>query len=325
MKYGILEKKNSSCSIVGTTNSKQEMIIELQNKYQNAKLIHLESLDLMTKDYDSECGTYLVVLPTSVKLVEKRSELSGYIFSSTQYFVCELISWECIKLEPNAQSDLLVNEVRTVGLNIPLFKLYQIKDGDIIALIGPTDTGKSTMISHILHNYSPEKLKHTMVISPTEQRNPFYKSFFPGIRVEHQLVNEKIYEFIDECSKQNISGTVVFDDCFAYKNKLQSIKHVIQSALKKNITIIATALHPLSIDPSLDPMLKTVFLFEEKFVCTQKKLFNRYAGFFKSFDIFKKFFESATRDHSCIVIHNQNPNDYPFTKMAWCRAELYEK
>lgn len=327
MIYGIIERQGDNTTLVGTTRSFTELLNELVEKYPESTWLPNSCNIKLQEDNTIADGTYLVLAnPVTHSLVNKQTALiTGYIYNSSQSVVTTIKSWELVPIQSQTELDILYkpwDPIKSIPINIPRFHPNQIQSNDTVVLIGPTNKGKSTMIAHMLNHFSPEKLAQTLIISPTENANPFYSKLFGTAQIMHQLSNELVHQFINDCASQNKVGAIVFDDCFAYQNKLHQIEHIIRKAKQHNITIIATCLHPLSIEPRLDELIDTVCLFEESFICTQRKLFSRYTHFFKSFDIFKHFFQNATQNHGCLVILNKKPTDYPFDRMAWCRADL---
>ena len=77
-----------------------------------------------------------------------------------------------------------------MNLELKKFDMTQIREGNVVALIGRKNTGKSFLCRDILYNH--RDIHRGQVISETEEANPFYTKFVLIICIDCQNFSVQI-------------------------------------------------------------------------------------------------------------------------------------
>jgi hypothetical protein len=220
----------------------------------------------------------------------------------------------------------------TESLPIHMFDLNSLCNNPSICLIGKKASGKSLFIKNLVVNlYGQKKIDECIIISPTERTTPFYSDVADKIYFNyHEKIIEEILEIqckrIEE-SKKN--GTIpkhvilVLDDCLAQKGSWMrsvSLLNLLFNARHYNISYVMSMQFPLGIAPELRGNFDYIFLFEEDFISSQKRLYDNYAGMFPSFDSFRQVLSNLTDDYGSMVIVNRGIRPTLFDKIFWYKA-----
>lgn len=218
---------------------------------------------------------------------------------------------------------------------IPEFSLNEMEGNPSIAMIAKRGSGKSFVVRAIL-----EKYKHIpvgIIISPTEQDNPFYAKFFPNAFIFYEYNSEIIKKLlfrqrmiIKKAKEKSDHGKhidprviIVMDDCLASKGawaKDPAIHDLLFNGRHRQIMYILTMQFPLGIKPELRSNFDYVFLLADDQGTNIKRLFDHYAGMFPDFNSFRQIFRQLTQNYESMVIRNRGARESLLEKIAFYRA-----
>ena len=210
-----------------------------------------------------------------------------------------------------------------------------------IAVIAKSGSGKSWIIRDIL--YHMQHLKRGEIICPTDQMTNFYNQYVPEDNIHYEydseipkLMLEKQRESLlkNRCRRKNgvrekdKSSLLVMDDCMSSKSnwsKDSNIIDIFHSGKSYNVSFVLAMQYSLGISPELRSNFDYIFLLGEDFVSNRKKLYEHYAGMFRTKDLFEQVFMQITDDYGCMVINNRLRSSDIKKKVFWYKAKPREK
>ena len=170
-------------------------------------------------------------------------------------------------------------------------------------MIAKRGCGKTSLIKDILQRYDQEFINNSLIISPKEKINPFYKKYFSNAEIIYDLNFNKIETYLDNKKP----GAIILDDCLLSH---QDLKNEIYANLMFNgrhykKMVITTIQYPLPIPPQFRCNFDYVFMFNDDNVSNKKRLYDQYAGIFPSYYTFDNVFKYMTFEpYSSMVIKN---------------------
>lgn len=219
------------------------------------------------------------------------------------------------------------------------FKLSKMYDDVCILIIAKRGSGKSWITRAILHELANRNYCGGVVISPTENKSPFFIDFFPDTYIHYEyspiligkiLARQEILidKEVEKRKKgQTIKGGikcfVVMDDCLASAKKwirCDYIKEIMMNGRHSKLTFILTMQYPLGIPPNLRTNFDYVFMLKEESENNLKKYYTNYASIFPNMHTFKKVFEEVTKNYSAMVLINKGRTKTLFDKFAFYKA-----
>ena len=224
-----------------------------------------------------------------------------------------------------------------LNYNIDTFDLKTIKDDSTILLIAKRNSGKSWLVRDIIYN--KKNIPAIVCIAPTDKLNHFYKNFIPDSFIYYSYntqILSKIFKRQESLINENTDRKkknkkpidtrliLIMDDCLSTKStwsKDQNIIEMLQNGRHYNITFILTMQYSLGITPDLRSQFDLVFLLNEDFITNQKRLFEHYCGYFKTFDEFRKIFNKITENYGTLVINTQSRDRDINKKIFWYKAK----
>lgn len=224
-------------------------------------------------------------------------------------------------------------------ININTFDLNNIKDDSTILLIAKRNSGKSWLVRDIIYTKNKSNIPAIVCIAPTDKLNHFYSDFIPDSYIYYSYnghILEKIFKRQESLIKENNERKkqnkklidprliLIMDDCLSTKStwaKDQNITEMLQNGRHYHITFILTMQYSLGISPDLRSQFDLVFLLSEDFITNQKRLFEHYCGYFKTFDEFRKIFNRITEDYGTLVINTQSREKEIEKKLFWYKAK----
>lgn len=250
------------------------------------------------------------------------------IFIPTKQITEEPIQMVEIKSEQPSQYDInkLIDEVLsdpgTYDEYDALHTYERLNASDIedyatMMIIGKRGSGKSTIVNNILGKYDENFLANSLIISPTEQFNPYYTKKYPYTRIESEYKPEYIEQYLNTGS-----GAIVLDNCLKsnghWKNDLY-LMELLHHAKYYNKLLIITSSFPLGFDSDSRSAFDYVFMLSDDFFSNQKRLYDHYAGMYETFDLFRNDFTNLTKHYNAMVI-NQNSNKNNNDQISWFNA-----
>ena len=223
------------------------------------------------------------------------------------------------------------------GLKLRKFNMNMMKDDSFCVVIGKRGSGKSVLVSTICKNKKDFPLG--TIISPTEEANPFYSSFFPKKLIHSDYSNDIIKEVIKRQRKvkkamqkeiqqkgeTTIDGRymLIMDDCMYDKSwsNDKTIRNVVLNGRHYNIMYMVVLQYPLGIPPVLRGNIDWVFILRDNVTGNRKRLYENYAGMFPTFDMFCNVLDQTTENYECLVIHNGSNSNKLEDQIFWYKAE----
>ena len=215
------------------------------------------------------------------------------------------------------------------------FDMNEIKDNNVVALIGKRDTGKTILCKDILYHH--RNIPVGQVISGTEGANQFYSKLVPKLFIHNefntQIVQNMIkrqkmlLEKINE-GNNNIDprSFLILDDCL-YDNtwaKDKFMRSIFMNGRHFKLLFILTMQFALGIPPNLRTNIDYVFILRENYVSNRKRLYEHYAGMFPSFEMFCQIMDQCTENYECLVINNNAKSNILTDQVFWYKANMYD-
>jgi len=225
-------------------------------------------------------------------------------------------------------------------LTLKMFDITSIKSTHTVVLLGKRDTGKSTVAKDIL--YYHRDVPMGAVICPTEPVNPTYSHFIPSIFIHDQyhhsivdnLMNRqrKLKQMIIEHEAKygscNLDSRVflIMDDCGADADawaKSQPIRNLFMNGRHSNVMALITMQYPMGIPPTLRSNIDFVFILRENVMGNRKRIWENYAGIFRTFDMFCEVMDQCTENYEMLVICNNSKSNNITDCVFWYKAERH--
>lgn len=224
-------------------------------------------------------------------------------------------------------------------LQLKKFDMSSIDDDKVVVMIGKRCTGKSVMVKDLMYNH--RDIPIGTVISPTEAANKFFGHMVPPLfihdecapsTIENVVKRQKL--LITKINKQiatvgycNIDprSFLILDDCLAENSwiKDKNIKGLFMNGRHFKCLFVITMQHPLGVPPSLRTQIDYVFILRENIISNRKKIYDSYAGMFKTFDVFCQVMDQCTENYECLVINNNAQSNRLEDQVFWYKAEMH--
>lgn len=212
---------------------------------------------------------------------------------------------------------------KSSAINVKEFKLKQIREQSdeskepTILILAKRGSGKSFLCRSILYYF--RDIPCGTIISLTEDCSPFYSKFIPDAYIHYEykskylaklferqeMMIEKNKEYMKIGKRLDVRVFLLMDDCLADKKKWLSDANITRLLLNGRhfyILFLLTIQEVLGITPNQRQNFDYIFIFRNSFVSEQKKIYDHYAGFFPSLDVFKKIFTKLTENYGVMVL-----------------------
>jgi hypothetical protein len=225
-------------------------------------------------------------------------------------------------------------------IQLKKFDMKAIPDSKKLLFIGGTGSGKSILVLDYLY-YHQADFPIGSVISPTEELNETFKAHVPSIFIHNQYSPELIEHILkrqkDITKKQkndykyrNVDPRAfcIMDDCLADSHQWKNdpnIRWIFENGRHSRLTFILTLQFGLGIQPHLRANTQYVFLCRTAKYMEQYKLWQHFAGMFKTFKEFREVFIQCTKNYGCMVINNESLSDRLEDQVYWYRADIKSK
>jgi len=219
------------------------------------------------------------------------------------------------------------------------FDMSRIGDKSVVVFIGARGAGKSILCRDLLYHH--QSLPAGMVISGTEDSNQFYSSIIPSCLIHNQYTPELIEKFVKRqkmitkkmkkeeklfgSSKIDPRGFLIMDDCLYDKGWQNdtNIRSCFLNGRHFNTFFIFTSQYALAAPPILRNNIDFVFILREPRIMSRKKIYDNYAGFLPSFEIFNQVMSQCTENYECIVIDNTTKSNNIADQLYWYKADVH--
>jgi len=222
------------------------------------------------------------------------------------------------------------------------FDVDNIVENPNIVMIGKRSSGKSWIVKAIMNKL--QSIPEWIVISLTEQVNPFFAEFVPKCNIYNEFKTEILQNILDKqkCkfkmnshSKEKAKKTgmkytpldtrvgLIMDDCLVSMRDLNRnvhFKEILLCGRFFNITCILTMQFPLGISPELRLNFDYVFLLSDDNIANLYKLYQHYAYIFPDENSFKKTFFELTQNYNAMVLIKKDTGDKFEDKVQFYKA-----
>lgn len=211
----------------------------------------------------------------------------------------------------------------------------ELKPGKIILAVGKRNTGKSTLIVDLLHQYK-DSIPCAVVVSGSEEGNGFYRKFIPNVMIYNEydpdiirrLVKrqKKIMKRAEAGEKVNPNVLLILDDV-AYDKGIFRSKEIRYSAYCGRhiaITVIIAVQFLVDIPPDIRTNIDLVFCLRENILTNKERLYKFFFGIFPDFHTFNQALLACTNNFECIVCDNTARSNNISECIYWYKAPLYE-
>lgn len=220
----------------------------------------------------------------------------------------------------------------SINLHLRKFDISKVKYDSIVVLLGRRGTGKSFLAKDIL--YYHRDIPVGTIISGTENANHFFSNFVPKIFIYDEYSPQIVSNFMKRQKRMkkliekgetdlDERAFLVFDDCLyddAWK-KDKNIREIFMNGRHYKILYLLTMQHPLGISPHLRTNIDFVFILRDNYISNRKRIYEHYAGMFKTFEMFCSVMDKCTENYECLVIDNTIQSNKIEDQIFWYKAE----
>lgn len=218
------------------------------------------------------------------------------------------------------------------------FNLSWMEDGSIMVMIAKRRSGKSWVCRAILKHLSERGFPGGVIISKTENNNPFYSGFIPDLFIHYNYSNRILQnvftrqeKIIDKKKEKEKKGKtldpriyIVMDDCLADAKDWKTAEPILgifYNGRHLQMTFLLTMQDCLGIKPALRNNTDYTFLLSNNMENEQKRIHSNYGAVIGKFNTFKEFFTTITEDHCCLVINNAGSSNDFLDIVFWYKAK----
>jgi hypothetical protein len=209
----------------------------------------------------------------------------------------------------------------------------------MMVVIGKKDTGKSFLVRDILFQ-TQRHFPVGTVISATEVANEFFQHMVPSkliydkydkAVVERVIKRQALIKSRRNTDKNARGGSssidprafLILDDCLydakAWINE-ESTRFVFMNGRHIDLMTIITMQYPLGITPNLRTNVDFVFILRENILGNRRRIYEKYAGMFPTFEMFCQFMDQCTENYECLVICNNVASNKLEDQVFWYKA-----
>lgn len=232
-----------------------------------------------------------------------------------------------------------IRELNIDGVKLPIkeFLLQYVLKGASILIIAKKGSGKSWVCRCLIEYFNVIRIPGGMIISKTEEVDPFFTKFFPDMYVHYKYsthIIDKLLERQDEmcikfkerAKKGKLADPRLFllmDDCLAdagnWKND-DGIKEILMNGRHYELSYILTMQDPMGIPPQLRTNFDYIFLLADDFITNQEKIYRHYAGMIDNQKLFREMYVELTKDYGAMVLVNRGQRKTILDKVFWYKA-----
>lgn len=216
------------------------------------------------------------------------------------------------------------------------FDITSIPDDSVVVFVGKRQTGKSFLVRDLL--FYKQDIPVGTVISGTEGANQFYSKILPKPFI-HGEYDEEISKRVLERQKRVVKdrqkeeeqhgesdldtrALYLLDDCLYDQSwtKSKTVRSLFMNGRHYKIMFLITMQYALGIPPSLRTNIDYVFILRENIHQNRRRLYDSYAGMFRTFDDFSRVMDQCTQDYHCLVINNNSKSNRLEDQVFWYKA-----
>jgi len=233
----------------------------------------------------------------------------------------------------------------TTNINLKKAQLKNIRGGAKIAIIGMTESGKTSILKAIMKRF--QQIPSVVVWTDTEDGNNNFEGTIPDSFIFEEwnedfaikLFERQKYIFKNKLTQEernaSMNGEItrgsillILDDMGADSDiwgKSKIMKKFFMNGRNLGITIIITLQDPMDLHNKLRGQLSWTFILKEKSFMKRKKLYEHYASVIPYYDMFDQIMRNCTEDYNCLAINNRSRSYAINENLYWYKAQLYGK
>lgn len=222
-------------------------------------------------------------------------------------------------------------------INLRKFDMSKLKQDAVVVFIGKRNTGKSFLVRDML--YYKRDFPCGIVISGTESSNGFYSHMMPGVFIHDDFKPEiveslikrqktlvhKVKEQEATYGRTNLDprAFLILDDLMFDTSwiKDMNIRRLFMNGRHHKLLYVITMQYCLGIPPTLRTNVDYVFILREPNIGNRKRLYEQYAGIFKTFEMFCQVMDQCTENHECLVVDNTSRSNNIEDMVFWYKAD----
>ena len=216
-----------------------------------------------------------------------------------------------------------------------------LKNDSVVLIMAPRNRGKSVLLKDLLSHHC--NIPIGTVISPTEIANKFFQKFIPNILIHEEYDSSILQKFVDrqkkitdqyEKEQEKYGGSdldpkafLILDDCLYDKTwpTDKNIRFLFMNGRHVKTLLLITMQYPLGVPPVLRSNVDYVFILRENQIRNRERIYEQYAGMFRSFDEFNQILEQTTQNYECLVINNRANSNKLDEQIFWYKADINKK
>lgn len=205
--------------------------------------------------------------------------------------------------------------------NLEWFDINKIDLSKTVAMIAARCSGKSVAIKDILYNLKNDPAM-SLVFSATDKYTKFYGSIINENFIYEDYNDElikRVFERQEKVlaknrllakqgkSKYKEGVIVILDDLMSDAGKLfktKSVKEIVYNGRHLKLLFVIATQYAILLPRDIRSNLDFVFLFKESNMGNRRRLYDNFAGMFKTFQDFEATFDKYTADFGIMVVDN---------------------
>ncbi len=214
-------------------------------------------------------------------------------------------------------------------MEISKFDVSKMQENRRAVIIAKTGSGKSFLVQDIM--YYKRHIPCGVVLSGTEDGNAFYGQYVPDLYVHSSYDEDVVREVLNRQKRlthakvPNRGCFIIMDDCVYDKKILKTdlMREIFMNGRHYGAFCLLTMQYMNDMPPPLRTNTDYVFLLRETSLQNRKKLYETFAGMFKSFKEFCAVMDALTEDYGCLVIDNTVTSNDLTKQVFWYKAEAH--
>lgn len=207
---------------------------------------------------------------------------------------------------------------------IPLGSFKKIKNGSTIVVLGPRNTGKTTVLRTILYYLNPE-IRIPILISNTAHvsrdfngmipESLSYQRYDPDMMKKIMRYQVRFFSKINEHERKNppfkTYMMIVMDDVFAQGKKFKNDETFIEiftEGRQSNITIIAAFHDAMGVPPKVRGQIDYLIITKEHRKKRLQEIYDNYWPFKTDINTFKEILSKCTNGYNSMLIDLRHAN-----------------
>lgn len=195
------------------------------------------------------------------------------------------------------------------------FDIGRVCIGTRALFVGKRASGKTFLVKNILQQNENQTAPTKIVIHETKHINEYKKhdtiaheGYDPAI-INSFMKRQKTACALsqkDDLLHFDTRSILVLEDCFYEKSvfKDEQMHQLIMNSKDIDCMVLMIMQYPLDIPPILRSGIDFIFIYRDYIIHSRKRLYENFASFIPTFEIFCVIMDQYTQNHDCLVIDN---------------------